>query len=128
MRAALHLLQTLPDQSFVAVDNAAALYVYPRSLQVTYPHLQFVMPRLEDTDHVIYFHADSMRYDYQYSNIQNQASLYYLTTSDLMHEIGAPAGVLVNSNDGLVLYRIDPEERTQLFHRLQTYFARPAGK
>lgn len=128
MHAALDLLRALPDQAFVAVDNAAALYAYPRALQAVYPHLQFIMPRLDDTAHVLYYNADSMRYDYHYSDISLQAPLYYLTTADLMNEIGAPSGVLLYSEDELLLYRINSGDRSQLFQRLQIYFARTAGK
>ena len=128
MEAAIDLLRSLPDRAFVTVDNSAALYAYPRSLQAAYPRLQFIMPRLDDTAHVLYYNADSMRYDYQYSNIPTQAPLYYLTTSDLIHEIGAPSGLLLGSEDQLLLYRITPEGCTPLFQRLQTFFARTAGK
>jgi hypothetical protein len=93
--------------SWIAVDNSAALWAYPRSLQAMHPALYFIQPNPNDTSIISLFYGSDINRRYPASDARSHDTLYYLVDSRLSTVLGAPPGsAIVASGSWTSLYII----------------------
>ncbi len=117
-------LDPIPGGSYVIVDGSAAGYAVPRSLQVEFPQIIFLIPRTNDSTLFRSFFRDSMSDAFNPADLTPVSNLYYLTTLNLSTELGAPPGMLLLQNNPFELYSESIQNRDSLKHYLAALFYR----
>ena len=122
MESVVPLLQPLRQGSYVLVDASASGWAYPRSLQVAYPGLVFLMRYTNDSSVFRWYSAGLTGYNLSLSHIPGSVAFYHLTTSANVREIGSPPGSRVSMSAPFELYAIDRSNFPFLQHQLDSLF------
>jgi hypothetical protein len=113
-----------PESSYVIVDPSAATWAFPRSLQVRYPQIMFLLPHTEDSIYFECFSNDSINDFFEFPPLSHPINLYYLSTTALKNDMGKPPGSLLLQNGTFMLYTEPASSRDSLRHYINLLFFR----
>lgn len=127
MERAEHILAGLPPDATVFVDNAAAFWSFPRSLQFDFPKMRFLMPLLLDSTKLTCFCGANLDDNVSWASLANYPLIFYLTDSGLATELGNPPGRRMVNAGRLLLYSIPRDSFLEAHSYVNRYFVREGG-
>ena len=116
------LLKSVRPDATVFVDNSAAFWAFPRSLQFAFPKMKFLMSLAQDSADVRCFSGADMNDDMPWASLANLPLLYYISDSEMALEIGPPPGNCLQREGHLALYGIPQDSLSAAHSYIDRFF------